>query len=429
MLGFGVDGAVEQVITDVLGPGTEGPLDLVPTDVLGFGVENELTYLVSSMGTLGTSGSTGQPTAAGSDDSITNEDGSSILNDTKQLLATVSSIDATSTGSTVLYTVPSGKRVMVTDVIVSVDSATSVTNPITAGVGIAAGEDDIIASTELTNLLVADQTYTLDAFGQSRIARPGDVISFGIDAAITGTAQSLSVYLFGVQYSLPQLPTANLLTDFYPEASETVDQASGETITHVTFEIGPPSFATGLGGLKYMHDGAVAANLPSSGDQGGISVYHLVNITSSAIAGKFGGMGTPGGTVGGGSSFGVCDTQQTVGRVLTGTGTESSSPTTVTIASPAMPDENKLVISQHYTPGGGSTATLEIRFAGNVDSVTSGTLGQNSAQWTHVVTGAGVTLNFDPDNKIEGVQFYRTVSYADSNYNADVARALNALLP
>lgn len=158
-------------------------------------------FTIPTVNVFGSDISDGQPIPLNTTDSFVDTAGNSVLDETRQLLSTVTGVDAAATGSTALYTVPNNKQVMITDVIVQVESATGVTDPATVGVGVAAGEDDIILPTQLIGALAANQSYHLDVTGQARIAAAGETISFGVDIAITGTSQNLSVYLIGVQTS------------------------------------------------------------------------------------------------------------------------------------------------------------------------------------------------------------------------------------
>jgi hypothetical protein len=68
-----------------------------------------------------------------------------------------------------------------------------------AGVGIAAGEDDIFGSEPLTGLDVADKAFTYLAAGTRVVATNTDIVKLGIDTAATGTSQTFTAYVFGYE--------------------------------------------------------------------------------------------------------------------------------------------------------------------------------------------------------------------------------------
>lgn len=105
-------------------------------------------------------------------------------------------IDAKTVATTNLFTVPTGKSFIVTKAVVRVTAASAVTVGPTFGIGIAAGEDDIVASASAA-LTVAD-TYdlVLPKVG-AVVALTGQIIKLGIDVAATGTSMTLAVDLSG----------------------------------------------------------------------------------------------------------------------------------------------------------------------------------------------------------------------------------------
>lgn len=113
-------------------------------------------------------------------------------------LGLVASIDATAAGTTVLYTVPVGEAVVVTSVRLYCTTATGITVPATAGVGIAAGEEDIFLSRSLYGLTAAgtEVVFSLTS-GIIRVALAGEAIKLGIDQGAAGTSQTLTASIFG----------------------------------------------------------------------------------------------------------------------------------------------------------------------------------------------------------------------------------------
>lgn len=114
------------------------------------------------------------------------------------VLSTTTSIDAKSATTTTLFTVPSGRTALITRAIVVVTAATSITQGPTAGVGIAAGEDDIFFPTQMTALTSTSKVFTFTAIGTYASAAATNVIKLGIDTAAAGTSMTLTVYLMGV---------------------------------------------------------------------------------------------------------------------------------------------------------------------------------------------------------------------------------------
>lgn len=129
------------------------------------------------------------------------DDSNQILNGSAlpvpSVLSSTSGISGTSTGTTNLYTVPTGKTAIITDVVVRITAAATVSIVALAGVGIAAGEDDIFAAQSLVGLNAVGKHFQFVALGTKVSANSGEVVKFGIDTAyIAGTA-TLAVDLIG----------------------------------------------------------------------------------------------------------------------------------------------------------------------------------------------------------------------------------------
>lgn len=113
------------------------------------------------------------------------------------VLARVTGIDAKTVAATNLYTVPTGKTAIITGAVVQSGSVTAITVGPTLGIGIAAGEDDIVPSTALAALTSNVKTGYLAPTGVVASAPAASVIKVGIDTASTGTAQTVHVALIG----------------------------------------------------------------------------------------------------------------------------------------------------------------------------------------------------------------------------------------
>lgn len=116
-------------------------------------------------------------------------------------------IDAKATGTTNLYTVPAGKSFIFMGAIVRCTAATAITVGPSYGIGVAAGEDDMVGSATYTTFTAADTfLHNIGKFnlaGQNAQADPmpvataAQVIKIGIDTAATGTSMTLAVDIHG----------------------------------------------------------------------------------------------------------------------------------------------------------------------------------------------------------------------------------------
>jgi hypothetical protein len=115
-------------------------------------------------------------------------------------LSTTTGINGNSTGTTSLYTVPAGKTVLLTEVLLRVTTGSGITTDAQVGIGVAAGEDDIVSPETLVSFRTTSDAYKLGVIAAKfRIAVAGDVIKLGIDTAANGTlvfAAELFGYIF-----------------------------------------------------------------------------------------------------------------------------------------------------------------------------------------------------------------------------------------
>lgn len=126
------------------------------------------------------------------------EDFSAIYNPViPYLLSTTTGIDGTTIATTTLYTVPTGKTTIIIRAIIRVITATAIVTPPTLGIGIAAGEADIFASTALTGLNAVTKVYTFNAVGTYIAGQSTNVIKLGIDTGATAGAMVIAIDLFG----------------------------------------------------------------------------------------------------------------------------------------------------------------------------------------------------------------------------------------
>ena len=92
---------------------------------------------------------------------------------------------------------PTGKTAIITDCIVRCTAADTITVVPTLGVGVAAGEADIIAPTALTGLTATGLYYRFSVEGVSVTVAAAGVIKLGIDTGATATTMTIAVDLFG----------------------------------------------------------------------------------------------------------------------------------------------------------------------------------------------------------------------------------------
>lgn len=114
------------------------------------------------------------------------------------ILSTTTGIDGKTIATTNLYTVPSGKTAVITDAIVRVTTADTITVVGTAGIGIAAGEADIFAAAALTGLDTTTECFRFsNALSTYATGAATNVIKLGIDVGYTATTATLAVDLIG----------------------------------------------------------------------------------------------------------------------------------------------------------------------------------------------------------------------------------------
>ncbi len=114
-----------------------------------------------------------------------------------QRLSLTSGINAKTVGTTNLFTVPTGYTAIITKAIARCSVATAITAALKAGIGVAAGEDDLFASRNMTGFTRANNVYLFDVSGNYIVVAAGSTIKLGIDNGSTGTTHTISVELFG----------------------------------------------------------------------------------------------------------------------------------------------------------------------------------------------------------------------------------------
>ena len=113
------------------------------------------------------------------------------------ILSTVAGIDLKAVATTNLYTVPTGKVAIITEVLIRITTATALTITSTLGVGVAAGEADIMASTALVGLTLLGGVYRFSCEGTFVSVAAASVIKLGVDTGATATTATGEVTLIG----------------------------------------------------------------------------------------------------------------------------------------------------------------------------------------------------------------------------------------
>lgn len=129
-------------------------------------------------------------TTTGTDGPATYDDTTGVLNipdyaggETTPYLVSTTTVDLVTVGTTNLYTVPAGKKLVITSIVLRPTVATDVGTPAKVGVGVAAGEDDVWASTTLTGFTTSAKVYKHETLGAFYLPVEGDVVKMGVDTA------------------------------------------------------------------------------------------------------------------------------------------------------------------------------------------------------------------------------------------------------
>ena len=94
-----------------------------------------------------------------------------------------------------IFTIPKKRKGVVTGAIIIPDDVSGLITPATIGIGIAAGEIDIIPATILTNLILGKILYL--PTGLAVIANEDEIIKLGITTAAVATTFTGTIYLIG----------------------------------------------------------------------------------------------------------------------------------------------------------------------------------------------------------------------------------------
>ena len=122
-----------------------------------------------------------------------------LINDSKEknLLSTTTGIDGKVIATTNLYTVPTGYTAIITKAVIRVTTMTTFATVGTMGIGVAAGEADIFASTALTGLDTTGEVWVFNASGLIVNVAAAGIVKLGVDTGFGASVCTLSIDLFG----------------------------------------------------------------------------------------------------------------------------------------------------------------------------------------------------------------------------------------
>jgi hypothetical protein len=214
--------------TSAVGPSLEAPLDVIAAEAAGPSLELEAEVLLSGAepGVLGRVPGKPYPQPggvkvqvdgvqqAGVQDTfsldeipgvaytVADNPGSlrtdvTLVAEGMQVLSETVNVALTSVASTLLYTVPGGKSLVVEAVVLRVVQADTVTAEATAGVGSNAARDNVFASQFLTGLDAIGLYYLFPPGGTQAELTTGQSIYLGVDVAAVATALVVEVDLIG----------------------------------------------------------------------------------------------------------------------------------------------------------------------------------------------------------------------------------------
>ncbi len=148
-------------------------------------------------GPTGYTGYTGPGVGATGPTGYTGYTGPAAANDIV-ILSTTTGIDGTAVGTTNLYTVPGGKKAVILYAVFRLSALTGFLTVGSAGVGVAAGEDDIFGLAPLSGLNAITKAFSIsDASSAFHVAAAAEVVKLGIDVAFNAVTATLVVDLIG----------------------------------------------------------------------------------------------------------------------------------------------------------------------------------------------------------------------------------------
>ncbi len=119
---------------------------------------------------------------------------------TPTLLSTTTGIDLKTTGQTTLYTVPGGKTLVITDVIIYLTNGNTITVAAIVRVGKTAAFNQYIDNTTLTGLSATGNYLSLGSATTLEVHSvfdAADVVKLDVTTGATATTDTVTVYVFG----------------------------------------------------------------------------------------------------------------------------------------------------------------------------------------------------------------------------------------
>lgn len=117
------------------------------------------------------------------------------------VLATVDGVNMKTVATGALFTVPVGYKAVITSARIRPSVITALVSVATIGIGIAAGEIDIINAGATIGLDAATKCSSLAPLTVSRVGVAGDIIKYGVTIGAVGTTYTASIDLIG--YLIP----------------------------------------------------------------------------------------------------------------------------------------------------------------------------------------------------------------------------------
>ncbi len=125
-------------------------------------------------------------------------DDSGAMSGVCNILSTVTGIDATATGLTNLYTVPSGKTAIIIGAILRITALTAFVGVGTGGIGTNVTQDDIMSSRAMTGLNAVGSVFCfMNSNSASAIASSSSTIQLGIDVSFVAGTCTIALDLIG----------------------------------------------------------------------------------------------------------------------------------------------------------------------------------------------------------------------------------------
>lgn len=116
------------------------------------------------------------------------------------LLATITSINLKNTGQTTLYTVPTGKTLFLTEIVMSATAASTITIPPIIRVGKASSYNEWLPLTTLTGLDTTNKFTQLTVSStllMHQTFAAAEVVKLDVQTGSTATTLTATAYLFG----------------------------------------------------------------------------------------------------------------------------------------------------------------------------------------------------------------------------------------